>query len=148
VVHNYCWLSPVQSFSSPSPAGTHDQVLLSEIRDSPNLEGQVPILISSRNKATQLYSRHWVPSSSSPTIRKSMVEVFEPMSKLIYDHLFTVNLFVLARSPLRFTSRDSCAFDEVGVLSDERTGLSFTIAHGLASAVILWSDSRGTRDHI
>jgi hypothetical protein len=35
-----------------------------------------------------------------------------------------------------------------GALSDERTGLSFTIAAGLASAVILGSESRGTRDHI
>jgi hypothetical protein len=35
-----------------------------------------------------------------------------------------------------------------GVLYDERTGLSFIIAAGLASAVILGSESRGTRDHI
>jgi hypothetical protein len=32
-----------------------------------------------------------------------------------------------------------------GALSDERTGLSFTIAAGLASAVILGPESRGTR---
>jgi hypothetical protein len=35
-----------------------------------------------------------------------------------------------------------------GTLSDERTGLSFTIAAGFASAVILWSKSRGTHGHI
>jgi hypothetical protein len=35
-----------------------------------------------------------------------------------------------------------------GALSNERTGLSFTIAASLASAVILGSESRGTRDHI
>jgi hypothetical protein len=35
-----------------------------------------------------------------------------------------------------------------GALSDERTDLSFTIAAGLASAVILGSESRVTRDHI
>jgi hypothetical protein len=35
-----------------------------------------------------------------------------------------------------------------GALSNERTGLSFTIAAGLHSAVILGSESRGTRDHI
>jgi hypothetical protein len=34
-----------------------------------------------------------------------------------------------------------------GALSDERTGLSFTIAAVLASAVILGSESRWTRDH-
>jgi hypothetical protein len=33
-------------------------------------------------------------------------------------------------------------------VSDERTGLSFTIAAGLASAAILGPDPRGTRDHI
>jgi hypothetical protein len=35
-----------------------------------------------------------------------------------------------------------------GALSNERTGLSFTIAPGLASAVIFGSESHGTRDHI
>jgi hypothetical protein len=35
-----------------------------------------------------------------------------------------------------------------GALSDERTGLSFTIAVGLDSAVILGSESRLTHDHI
>jgi hypothetical protein len=35
--------------------GTHDQILLSQIRDSPNLEDQVPVFISSRNRVAQLY---------------------------------------------------------------------------------------------
>jgi hypothetical protein len=35
--------------------GTHDHILLSQIRDSPNLEGQVPVLISPRNRVAQLY---------------------------------------------------------------------------------------------
>jgi hypothetical protein len=35
-----------------------------------------------------------------------------------------------------------------GALSGDRKGLSFTIAAGLASVVILGSESRGTRDHI
>jgi hypothetical protein len=35
-----------------------------------------------------------------------------------------------------------------GALYDERTVLSFTTSAGLASAVILGSESRGTRDHI
>jgi hypothetical protein len=30
---------------------THDPILLSQIRDSPNLEGQVPVFISSGNRA-------------------------------------------------------------------------------------------------
>jgi hypothetical protein len=35
--------------------GTHDQILLSQIRDFPNPEGQVPVFISSRNRMAQLY---------------------------------------------------------------------------------------------
>jgi hypothetical protein len=39
------------SDSSPN----HDHILLSQIRDFPNLEDQVPVFISSRNRAAQLY---------------------------------------------------------------------------------------------
>jgi hypothetical protein len=35
--------------------GTHDHILLSQIRDSPNLEGQFPVFISPRNNVAQLY---------------------------------------------------------------------------------------------
>jgi hypothetical protein len=35
--------------------GTHDHILLSQIWDSPNLEGQVPVFISPRNRVAQLY---------------------------------------------------------------------------------------------
>jgi hypothetical protein len=35
--------------------GTHDHILLSQIRDSPNLESQVPVFISPRNRVAQLY---------------------------------------------------------------------------------------------
>jgi hypothetical protein len=37
------------------PRGTRDHNLLSQIRDSPNLEGQVLIFISPRNRVAQLY---------------------------------------------------------------------------------------------
>jgi hypothetical protein len=37
--------------------GTHYHILLSQIRDSPNLEGQVPVFISPRYSAVQLYSQ-------------------------------------------------------------------------------------------
>jgi hypothetical protein len=33
----------------------HDHILLSEIRSSPNLEGQVPLFISPRSRVAQLY---------------------------------------------------------------------------------------------
>jgi hypothetical protein len=49
--------------------GTHDHILLSDIRDPPpNLEGQVPIFIS---------PRHWVPFSSPSTTRRATMEVFD-----------------------------------------------------------------------
>jgi hypothetical protein len=34
---------------------SHDHILLSQIRDSPNLEGHVPVFISPRNRVAQLY---------------------------------------------------------------------------------------------
>jgi hypothetical protein len=80
VVYNCCWSSPAQSFSALSPAGLDDHILLSQIRDSPNLEGQVPVFISPRNRVAQLYPRHWVTFSSSPKTRRATVEVFGPAS--------------------------------------------------------------------
>jgi hypothetical protein len=35
--------------------GTHDHILLSQIRNSPNLEGVIPVFISPRNRVAQLY---------------------------------------------------------------------------------------------
>jgi hypothetical protein len=37
--------------------GTHDHILLSDIRDCPKLEGQVPVFISPRNRVAQLYTQ-------------------------------------------------------------------------------------------
>jgi hypothetical protein len=37
--------------------GSRDNIILSQIRDLPNLEGQVPVFISPRNSVTQLYSQ-------------------------------------------------------------------------------------------
>jgi hypothetical protein len=37
--------------------GTHDRTLLSQVQGSPNLEGQVPVFISPRNREAQLYSQ-------------------------------------------------------------------------------------------
>jgi hypothetical protein len=51
--------------------GAHVHISLSQIRDSPNLEGQVPVFIS---------PKHWVPFSSPPTTRRDTVEVFDPTS--------------------------------------------------------------------
>jgi hypothetical protein len=37
--------------------GIHDHILLSQIRDSPNQEGQIPVFICHMNRVTQLYSQ-------------------------------------------------------------------------------------------
>jgi hypothetical protein len=59
----------------------YDHILLSQIRDFPNLEGQVPVFISPANRLVQLYTpRHWVPFSSPPSTRWATVEVFEAAS--------------------------------------------------------------------
>jgi hypothetical protein len=64
----------------------HDHILLSQIRDSPNLEGQVPVFISPRNRLAQLYPRRWVPFSSPPTTRRATVEVFDPTNFKKYKY--------------------------------------------------------------
>jgi hypothetical protein len=58
--------------------GAH--ILLSQIQDSTNLEGQIAVFISHRNRMAQLYPRHRVPCSSPPTTRRATVEVFESSS--------------------------------------------------------------------
>jgi hypothetical protein len=45
---------------SESP-GTHDHILLSQIRNSPNLEGQVPYLYPPGTRRPSYIPRHWVP---------------------------------------------------------------------------------------
>jgi hypothetical protein len=51
--------------------GTHDHILLSQIRDSPNLECQVPVFIFPGTGWPSYTSMHWVPFSSPLTTRKS-----------------------------------------------------------------------------
>jgi hypothetical protein len=60
--------------------GTDDHVLLSQIRDSPNLEGQVPVFIQPKNRVARYTPRHCVPLSSPPTTCRATVEVFDPAS--------------------------------------------------------------------
>jgi hypothetical protein len=53
--YNCSWAFPEQSLWGPSPSELRPYFTL--IWDSPNLEGQVPIFISSRNRVAQLYPR-------------------------------------------------------------------------------------------
>jgi hypothetical protein len=60
--------------------GTHDHILSSQIRDSTNLEVQVYVFISPRNRWHNYSPRHWVLFSSPPATRRTAVEVFNPAS--------------------------------------------------------------------
>jgi hypothetical protein len=59
----FCYLQLLLVLASavilgPKSRGTHDHILLSQIRDSPNLEGQVLVFISPRNRvahSSELY---------------------------------------------------------------------------------------------
>jgi hypothetical protein len=55
LLYNCFWALPVQSLLGLSPIET--AILYCLIWDSPNLEGQVAVFISSRNRVAQLYSR-------------------------------------------------------------------------------------------
>jgi hypothetical protein len=59
---------------------THDHILLSQILDFPNLEGLVPIFISSGTGWPSFTPRHWVPFSLPPTTQRVTVKVFESAS--------------------------------------------------------------------
>jgi hypothetical protein len=74
---------------------THDHILLSRIRDSPNLEGQVPMFISPRTGWPGYTPRHWVPISSPPTTHRATMEVFDPtdFSQSHSQSYFTTGIF-------------------------------------------------------
>jgi hypothetical protein len=59
---------------------THDHVVLSQIRVSPNLEGQVPVFISPRNRVARLYPQTLGSLFVVSTTRRAAVEVLEPTS--------------------------------------------------------------------
>jgi hypothetical protein len=55
---------------------TYDHILLSEDQDSHNLEGQVPVFISPRNRLAQLYPQALGSLLSPPMTRRATVEAF------------------------------------------------------------------------
>jgi hypothetical protein len=56
--------------------GSHDYILLSQFRDAPNIEGQVPVLYSQRTGWPSYTPRHWVPFYSPVMTRRATMEVF------------------------------------------------------------------------
>jgi hypothetical protein len=65
--------------------GTHGHILLSQIRVSSNLEGQVLYLYIPGTGWPSYTPRHWVPFSSPPTTRRATVEAFYPPPHGIRD---------------------------------------------------------------
>jgi hypothetical protein len=91
----------------PESRGNHDHILLSQIRDSPNLEGQV--LIFKSNRTAQLYHQAlgslFVASYDSQGYGggiRPLLHTGTPLvesQELLYDWRFTANQFVLVSSP-------------------------------------------------
>jgi hypothetical protein len=94
--------------------GTHDHILLSQIRDTPNLEGRSPYLYPPGTGWHGYIPRKYVPFSSPPTTGNDTVEVFDPTSirdsklipvitpqhgpcrkdRLLYSNHFCGNMFI------------------------------------------------------
>jgi hypothetical protein len=53
----------------------HDHISLSQTQDFPNLEGQVPVFISYRNRVAQLYPQELGSLFVAPTTRSATLEV-------------------------------------------------------------------------
>jgi hypothetical protein len=60
--------------------GTHDHILLSQIRYSPTWRAKIPYLYPPRTGWAGYTPRHWVAFSSPPTTRRATVEVFDTTS--------------------------------------------------------------------
>jgi hypothetical protein len=57
----------------------HDHILLSKIRDSPNLESRFPYLYPPGTGWPSYTPRHWVPFPSPFTTRRATVEVIRTL---------------------------------------------------------------------
>jgi hypothetical protein len=79
--------------SLPTAAGSHQRsysqvrvprdsshILLSQIQDSPNLSGQVPVFIYPKTRCPNYTHRHWFLFPSPPTTRRATTEVFDSAS--------------------------------------------------------------------
>jgi hypothetical protein len=96
-----------RSHSQAESHGTHGHILLSQILDSPNLEGKVPVFISPRNGVTRLYPQ--ALGSLFVTSYDSAGRYSTPPPHGINLKIkvkVTLRLAVLAPGPLRPTTRD------------------------------------------
>jgi hypothetical protein len=93
--------------------GTRDRILLSQIRDSPNLEVQVPVFISPRNRVAQLYPQalgSLYITSYSPKVKVKvtlLLTVSQSLSLGVEPHLglMTRSLLLCFGILLTYTAR-------------------------------------------
>jgi hypothetical protein len=97
---------------------SHDHILLSHIRDSPKLEGQVPVFISPRNRMAEIYPPSlgvlFVTSYDSqgygggirPRLHTGFTSGQLEVKVTLRLVVFTANQFVLASSPQKLTIRN------------------------------------------
>jgi hypothetical protein len=69
----------------------HDHILLSQIWDPPNLEGQVPVLISPRNWAVQLLPQALGIAQFTHSLTHSLTHLLSPASLCLTTLAFSTN---------------------------------------------------------
>jgi hypothetical protein len=106
--------------------GTHDHILLPQIRDSPNLEARSPYLYIEGTGWPSYTAMHCVPLSLPLTTRQNPCQVKAKVTLRL-----TVSQSALVSSPIWVSWPVICYCLTVtvlslwGAISDERTGLSF-----------------------
>jgi hypothetical protein len=79
--------------------GTHDHILVSQIRDSPSLEGQVLVFISPRNRVAQSYPQAlgslFVASCGSHGPHRNTVPLVLSVDSLPWEPVYTLQHYLV-----------------------------------------------------
>jgi hypothetical protein len=117
--------------------GTHDYILVSQIRDSPNLEGQVPVFISLTNRVARFFCQsqcYITTDGQSASLFWYKASMCQSQSYFTTDGLPPISSS-WHRAPCEsrpdfFFQLNTCSYIPYVTSSDERMGLLFTIAAG------------------
>jgi hypothetical protein len=91
VVYNSCWPSPAQPFLGPSPAGLGPKNVPSQIRDSSNLVGQVPVFIFPRDRVAQSQFNEIMYKNSVRTSQEThYVSATKPNRLMLFREIIAV----------------------------------------------------------
>jgi hypothetical protein len=80
LIYNFCWFSPVKSFSGSSPARLMTIFYCLRFETPPTRRARSLYLYFPKTGWPGYTLRHWVPFSSPPMALRATVEVFEPAS--------------------------------------------------------------------